>query len=409
MEPLPESCANSDLGCSENVLNVNLSALKPRRVVEVYVQRSLSLREGNANSKKAKWRSLQGSISFKEGSGRTDPGIHCSGQDKQQTVRENQKHGDEVVPSRGIESGVEKAVSKSKSKEGKKGKRSQTFFGKIASFLWKKKGDEKKGDGHKRLKEPGSPQVEWPPEHSEHQHLASNYEPPREVATVHKFKKRNSLRKVFSLKRNNSEAKDIGSGGPGSSKNKVVRPTLLDLKGGCAPRQSKTERDSEYLYEQVSEEVERIMRTLESSEGNEAKLQGRKVEEAQSWEKPADDNVLKIIEILKNVGDHIDSVLQENSQLSTFFRNISYDAFKELADQYIKKEVWNKGPQENPELMKLAFTLDFTAKVAGICNHQVKRITGFGSQYLQDTCWQLLSFSNQQETVNNAEGASSPD
>ncbi|XP_051890888.1 uncharacterized protein LOC127580942 isoform X2 [Pristis pectinata] len=416
MEPLPEARVTSHRGCSDNVLNVNLSILKPRRVVEVYIKRSLSLREGDAISKKMKWRSLPENVSprsmnCKEGPGLSDPGKLCRGQDKQQNETESQKHGDKVMPSSNnslnVESGVEKGASKGRSKDGKKGKKSQTFFGKVFSFLWKMKGDEKKGDGHKRLKD--SPLAEHPPEHNGQQYLANNQEPSGELPIIHK--KRNSLRRVFSLKRNNSESKDIGLGGPGASKSKDVRPSQLDLKGGCRPRQNKTERDSYYLYEQVSEEAERIVRTLESSEGREDKLKSRRraeVLETQCMVK-SDDSIWKIIEILQNIGDHVDSELQGNSQLCTFFTNISYDAFKELADQYVQKEVKNKGPQENPEFVKLAFTLDFTAKVAGICDHQIKRITGFGSQYLQDTCWQMLSFIEQEETANSAEQPPSPD
>ncbi|XP_062898330.1 uncharacterized protein LOC134343519 isoform X2 [Mobula hypostoma] len=419
MQSLPEVHATSHLGCSENIVNLNFSKLQPRRVVEVYIKRSLSLKEGGANNKIMKWSSLPGNVSpknmkCKEGAGLNIPWKHCRGQEKMQSETEGQKHKDKAMPSStsssNIESSVEKSPSKCRSKDGKKGRKSQTFFGKIVSSLWKRKSDEKKFDGHKRLRDPGPPLAENPPEHNGKQHLAGIQEPPGELPIIHKLKKRNSLRRVLSLKRNNSEVKDIGLAGPGASKSKDVRPSLLDLNSGCRPEENISVRDSAYLYEQVSEEVERIVQTSESAEGCEDKgRSARTAEELETQCLKSDDNIWKIIEILQNVGDHVDSKLQGDSQLSTFFTNLSYDAFKELADQYVKKEVKNKGLQENPELVKLAFTLDFTAKVAGVCDHQIKRITGFGSQYLQDTCWQMLSSSEQNEPTNSTERPPSPD
>ncbi|XP_059827364.1 uncharacterized protein LOC132395066 [Hypanus sabinus] len=415
MQSLPEAHVTSHLGCTENVVNLNFSKLQPRRVVEAYVRRSLSLREGGANNKIVKWSSLPGNVSpknikCKEGA---VPWKHCRGQEKMQNETVSRKHKDKVMPSStsssNVESNEEKQPSKCRSKDGRKGKKSQTFFGKFVSFLWKWKSDEKKGEGRKRLKDPGPSQAENPSVHNGQQHLVRTQEPPGELPIIHKLKKRNSLRRVLSLKRNNSEAKDMGLAALGASKSKGARPSLLDLNSGCRPKENISERDSAYLYEQVSEEVERIVQMPESGEGCEDKERSVTAAEETQCLKSADDNIWKIIEILQNVGDHVDSKLQGDSQLSTFFTNLSYDAFKELADQYVKKEVKNKGLQENPEFVKLAFTLDFTAKVAGVCDLQIKRITGFGSQYLQDTCWQMLSSSEQDEPTNSAERPPSPD
>ncbi|XP_067913730.1 uncharacterized protein [Heterodontus francisci] len=423
MELQPKASVTGCFGPTENILTVNVSGLKPRRVVEVYVKRSLSLRENDVRDKELKWRSLpvkipQRSISHREGSGLSDSRICCRVSKIEENERESQACGNEPAPSvnksSSVETGVGKETSKGRNKEGKKGKKSQTFIGKIASFLWRRKGDEKKDEGSKRSKVSGS-QVEHPPEQNGEQPLADSQVTPEELAFTHKpkgIKKRNSLKRVFSFKKNNSEVKGFGSGGVGTSKSKAVRPNQLELGDVCRPRLDKTERDSEYLYEQVSEEVDRIVRTLESSEGNENSLKGRNFVEELETQGPSesvDNNIWEIIALLQKVGDHVDTELQGNSLLSTFFMDISYNSFKELADHYIENEVRSKVTQENPDFVKFAFTLDFTAKVAGICNHQIKRITGFGSQYLQDTCWQLPSFSEQQETTNDTEKISSPD
>ena len=68
---------------------------------------------------------------------------------------------------------------------------------------------------------------------------------------------------------------------------------------------------------------------------------------------------------------------------------MSYSAFQKLADAYLEKEAT---PTQNPptvlptapELIKLAFTLDFTAMVAGLSRHDTSYITKLGNRYLQD-------------------------
>lgn len=68
---------------------------------------------------------------------------------------------------------------------------------------------------------------------------------------------------------------------------------------------------------------------------------------------------------------------------------MSYSSFQKLADEYLEKEA---SPIHNPptvlpaapELVKLAFTYDFTAKIAGLSKQNVGYITGLGNRYLQD-------------------------
>lgn len=68
---------------------------------------------------------------------------------------------------------------------------------------------------------------------------------------------------------------------------------------------------------------------------------------------------------------------------------MSYSSFQQLADEYVEKEA---SPTHNPptvlptapELVKLAFTYDFTAMIARLSKQNVGHITGLGSRYLQD-------------------------
>lgn len=81
--------------------------------------------------------------------------------------------------------------------------------------------------------------------------------------------------------------------------------------------------------------------------------------------------------------------LKDNPTLSSFFQGMSYSSFQKLADAYLETEAL---PTHNPptvlptapELVKLAFTLDFTARIVGLSKQNIGHITGLGSRYLQD-------------------------
>lgn len=81
--------------------------------------------------------------------------------------------------------------------------------------------------------------------------------------------------------------------------------------------------------------------------------------------------------------------LKDNPTLTSFFQRMSYSSFQLLADAYLNEEA---SPIHNPptvlptapELVKLAFTYDFTAKVARLSRQNVGHITGLGNRYLQE-------------------------
>lgn len=81
--------------------------------------------------------------------------------------------------------------------------------------------------------------------------------------------------------------------------------------------------------------------------------------------------------------------MKDNPTLSYFFQQMTYSSFQKLADAYVEKEgsSTQKTPTvlpTAPELVKLAFTLDFTARIAGLSKQNVGHITGLGNRYLQD-------------------------
>ncbi|XP_061545025.1 uncharacterized protein LOC133409255 [Phycodurus eques] len=128
-------------------------------------------------------------------------------------------------------------------------------------------------------------------------------------------------------------------------------------------------------YEKVSEELEKILHEVKEKE------------EAVTM---SDEEVInRIIALTKEQGDAIDGKIRDNSTLSNFFKGMSYSSFQRLADAYLEKEASPTLTQPAvlstaPELVKLAFTLDFTARVAGLSRQNVGHITGLGNRYLQD-------------------------
>ncbi|KAG8007600.1 hypothetical protein GBF38_013213 [Nibea albiflora] len=129
-------------------------------------------------------------------------------------------------------------------------------------------------------------------------------------------------------------------------------------------------------YEKVSQELERIV---------------HEVQENQEEVKPLSDEEIinRIIALTKEQGDAIDDKLKDNPTLSNFFQRMPYSSFKKLADAYLENE---STPTHNPptvlptapELVKLALTYDFTAKIARLSKQNIGHITGLGNRYLQD-------------------------
>ncbi|XP_037346325.2 uncharacterized protein LOC119229750 [Pungitius pungitius] len=130
-----------------------------------------------------------------------------------------------------------------------------------------------------------------------------------------------------------------------------------------------------HYYETVSEELEKILHEVQEKEEVVPLSDGEVID--------------RIIALTKEEGDAIDCKLRDNPTLSNFFKGMSYSSFQKLADAYLETEAT---PTHNPptvlptapELVKLAFTLDFTARIAGLSKQNVGHITGLGNRYLHD-------------------------
>ncbi|XP_038235601.1 protein BNIP5-like [Dermochelys coriacea] len=193
------------------------------------------------------------------------------------------------------------------------------------------------------------------------------------------IKKRSSLRRTFSLKKHATEEEKKAGKEAGI---KAKRPSFLPLRSVHRPS-SQVREEHELYCRQVSEEIQLII------QGNEAKRnRNHSYEELlrPAGTPESEETIIrKIVALLKNTGDHLDKKIKEDTNLTTFFKDISYSSFKHLADVYVNKEVKAQVPEMSTEEIQFAFAVHLTAKVAGICNHAVNRIMGFGNKYLQDT------------------------
>ncbi|XP_067314628.1 apoptosis facilitator Bcl-2-like protein 14 [Pseudorasbora parva] len=250
----------------------------------------------------------------------------------------------------------ESSTVERKDKEGKKTKKPTIW----KTFLsWFSKGGNEKEQDHQRteeqlsLSQPSTPQMSCLP-------LADS-----------KSKGEINLRRSKSLKKkplHRRSSKWRRSGDMSAAKSvKMVEPTTS-------------------YYEKMSEELEKIVHEVKDKPADDnATYQPTD----QNGVKVSQEEVIKrITELIKRQGDIIDDRLKENGTVSNYLDGITYRSFQQMADQYVQAEVPNKktytAPVVAPELVKFAFTLDFTAQVANLHRQATGHIMGFGNQYIQD-------------------------
>lgn len=191
-------------------------------------------------------------------------------------------------------------------------------------------------------------------------------------------RKKHSLRRIFFSNQNDEKRESL------QKDSSLVRGGVEGL--------SDVSVDSDNTYfEKVSEELELIVKEIQFSPKEDAPLlSSASVGDCSS---SGDDTTERITSLLKQHGDIIDQKISRNKSVQDFLQKLSYSSFQQLADRYIA-QIPSPLPQTtdaSPELVRLAFTLDFTAKVAGLCSQTVGRIMGFGNQYLQDSFTQMCA------------------
>ncbi|XP_041639423.1 uncharacterized protein LOC121507247 [Cheilinus undulatus] len=318
------------------------------RLLEVYVKRSLSLNDGTLgitkNLKKEKWVTMP----RKQRRHSSDPSLALAG-----------LNSEGIGTFSGVEnlSDLPETLHDNAEKFNKKPKKIKkpTFWKNIFSFFTGKSIDDEEQDHP-----PEIPEVSQTEEGSD---VMTTCLPTTPVPTQKKkTMRRKSLKRRLS-KRRLSIPKFNKAGKDGIP----AEITRVQDAISVEPTYS--------YYEKVSEELEKIV---------------NEVKEKEEVERLSDEEVInRIIALTKQQGDAIDDKLKDNPTLSNFFQGMSYSSFQQLADRYLEEEA---SPIHNPptvlltapELVKLAFTLDFTARIAGLSRQNVGHITGLGNRYLQD-------------------------
>lgn len=314
------------------------------RLLEVYVKRSLSLNDGALVGKRAERKAKWVTMPKKQRRHSSDPSIHLlsgSANDEIGTFAgvEPQANLPETLPEQ-----------KKKHKKSKKIKKTSLWKSFLGLFTWK--------DADEKDDEQGTP-AEVPETSTSDQVFetvpaATTASIPRRRSAKRRVKKRRLSRKLSLLK---------------SKKLEDVNPADISVEAVTSVEPTYS------YYEKVTEELEKIVHEVKVNEEV----------------KPLTDDeiIIRIIALTKEQGDAMDDKIKDNPTLSNFFQAMSYSSFQTLADAYLEKEastVQNPPtvPPTAPELVKLAFTLDFTARIAGLSRQNIGHITGLGNRYLQD-------------------------
>ncbi|KAM8977794.1 uncharacterized protein RCH25_049783 [Pelodytes ibericus] len=196
--------------------------------------------------------------------------------------------------------------------------------------------------------------------------------------------RKTSIKKTFSFKSKPSEEVNRSCLVTDACPCKPKRPTDLPLKRINRFSIGKADKkDTDCYYQKVSTEIELIVK--ESDKPNERKQSMGAESNCDASEEDPDALIKKIVSILRKQGDEWNSKIKEDPTVNSFFRNISYNSFKQLADVYVDKEIKYKVADATSEELKFAYSIHLTAQVAGLSCHPVNRIMGFGNRYLEDT------------------------
>ncbi|XP_076214428.1 protein BNIP5 [Aptenodytes patagonicus] len=353
-----------------------------KKVLEIYVRRSLSCCENSLVAKKILQERARGR-GRKAGGLQRSKSDFCKYSCAKLSPKKDQEEGpkapdlDEALDDDSTAPGEapkEEPKSKRKStKNSSRGKTQRTWFKSFLNFLFKKSPEDQKENAEQKAKEKDAKAPHSSkPEGAKRPEGDSSTSPPLGRA----LKRRPSLKRVFSFKKHAEEERGEMAAGA-----RAKRPSCLPLRHIQAPATPDVEQPDGY-YARVSEEIGLIV------QGNESQGSRTRGCEEPPWPASADgvdEAIRRIVALLQNAGDELDRQVKEDARLWMFFRDMSYSSFKNLADAYVHKEMTASRPDVNPQEIQFAFAVHLTAKVAGICNQAVNRIMGFGTRYLEDS------------------------
>ncbi|XP_015506004.1 apoptosis facilitator Bcl-2-like protein 14 isoform X2 [Parus major] len=366
---------------------LSLDRREAKKVLEIYVKRSLSCHENSLVAKKTLQEKGGGRgknmdrLQRSESDFCTYPCVTPSPRkDQEERLKtpgpeealDDGSKAPQEVPTEGLKDKRKSTKNSSQSKTQHSGSKPGWLKGFLNLFFKKSPEDQKENTGQKaKEKDVKAPQGSKPEGARKHK-VDSSTSP----ALGRALRKKPSLKKVFSLKKHGEEERaEPGSGA------RSKRPSCLPLRHVLAPAQPEAERPDGY-YTQVSQEIGLI---VQGSESRGDGAGGREEPPQSPGPDGVDEAIKRIVALLRSAGDELDRQVREDARLQLFFRDMSYSSFKSLADAYVQRELTASRPNINPQEIQFAYTVHLTATVAGICSQAVNRIMGFGTRYLDDS------------------------
>ncbi|XP_066559802.1 uncharacterized protein LOC136749415 isoform X2 [Amia ocellicauda] len=378
-----------------------------QRVLEVYVKRTLSLNDGQMDSRQAERRSRRWGTMVESHSklavrrASSDSSVHLEPEKNWEVVSEQDLFASPAVAQDGsMERG------KKDTKTSKKMKKA-SFFKSFMNLFTKKEGEDKE-DAELHLEET---RCSEPPPTPESPPAAVTCLPIPRQGPAHPpaLRAAKSLKKKNSFKRFSFKREDEGKARVLKKPSSLALNVTVHKPEVIPPVAPNNEPRVQQYYEKLSEEMQRIVKEVKDSPDEVMESVTSSIEADCTTKE--EEIIQQIVSCLQKSGDDINGKLKESASLRSFFQSLTYSSFRELADRYVETELHvEKTPQAPPlELVKFAVTLDFTAKVAGICNHTVGRIMGFGNQYLQDRFTQYKNGRALDSNFNTTDTMQSPD
>ncbi|XP_017264151.1 uncharacterized protein LOC108231574 [Kryptolebias marmoratus] len=311
------------------------------RLLEVYVKRSLSVNDGAQGPKRAGKKEKWVTMARRHRRTSSDPSLYLAGEE----TLEDANVFPAVEPQADLsDRHFDDSEKPKQSKKNKKPSFWKTLFG-----VFTRRNDEDSDEDQN-----------GPSEVSAVSEPATHILPTTPVTLQKRSTRKSSLRRKMSKRLSKRGSKII----------KDLNPADITEVGAVI-----SVEPTYAYYEKVSEELEKIVHEVKEKE------------EATTL---SDAEVLnRLIALTKEQGDAIDDKLKDNPTLSNFFQRLTYSSFQKMADAYLDNEATTihsppTVPPTAPELVKLAFTLDFTARIAGLSKQNVGHITCLGNRYLQD-------------------------
>ncbi|XP_038018715.1 apoptosis facilitator Bcl-2-like protein 14 isoform X2 [Motacilla alba alba] len=367
---------------------LSLDRREAKKVLEIYVKRSLSCHENSLVAKKTlqekdrgRWRKTDGlqrsesdfcTYSRAKPSPRKDQEERLKAPDLEETLGDDSKAPQEV-PKEGLKAKRKSTKNSSQGKTQRSGSKPVWLKGFLNLFFKRSPEDQKENTGQKAKEKDVKALQGSKPEGAKKHRVDFSTSP----ALGRALKKKPSLKKVFSLKKHGEEER----GEPGSGA-RSKRPSCLPLRHVLAPAQPAEAEQPDGCYTLVSQESGLVAQGSESR-GDTAGGCGEPPEPPGT--DGVDEAIKRIVALLRSAGDELDREVREDARLQLFFRDMSYSSFKNLADAYIQRELTTSRPNVNPQEIQFAYTVHLTATVAGICSQAVNRIMGFGTRYLDDS------------------------